>query len=257
MCSGHNHLDLARALAREHTVYLPDRREHGRAGAAPYRPGPITPQEVADTEALLISTGARQAFGLSSGALVLLETALARPGLIDRLAVYEPVLLSDVATARALRHRLERDVAAGDVTGALVTGWRGVQAGPAWIRNLPRPLLKGVVGLGLRAEERKGSGEYTPMRQLATALRGDFGIVAEVCEAGHERYAAISAQLLLLGGGRSPAFLVEALDRLEAALPSSRRVDYPELGHEGSVNADQRGKPEVVAATLRGFFTGG
>jgi pimeloyl-ACP methyl ester carboxylesterase len=254
MCSGRTHLELATALADEHTVYLPDRRQHGRDGASRYRPGRITEQEVEDLEALLVATGTRQAFGLSSGALAVMETALARPGLLDRVALYEPVLLSDVEATRRMREQLEQDVEAGDVTGALVTGWRGVQAGPAWIRNLPRPLLKSVVGLGLRAEARKGSGEYTPMSQLGMALRGDFGLVAEACEAGADRFAALTPEVLLLGGDRSPAFLTEVLDRLEPLLPRVRRVVLPGLGHDGSFDSEQRGKPADVARALRPFF---
>lgn len=254
MCSGRSHLELASALAQEHTVYLPDRREHGADGDTRYRSGRITEQEVDDLEALAVATGARQAFGLSSGALALMETALARPGLLDRLALYEPVLLSDVAGTRRMREQLDRDVAAGDVRGALVTGWRGVQAGPAWLRNLPRPLLKSMVGLGLRAEARKGSGEYTPMRQLAIALRGDFGLVAEACEAGSERFAALTGEVLLLGGERSPAFLSEVLDRLERLLPAAQRVTFPGVGHEASCDAAQRGTPDLVARTLQPFF---
>jgi pimeloyl-ACP methyl ester carboxylesterase len=263
MCSAHSHLDLARALATDHTVHLYDRREHGLAEDASYRPGPITTQEVDDLAAVLTATGARHAFGLSSGALVVLATALRHPESLDRIALYEPVLLDDAQAAARLRDELETDLDADDVTGALVTGWRGVQAGPGWLRGLPKPLLKGLVSLGLRADERHGkAGPYTPMRRLARGLRGDFGLVAEAAASdatgaaaeGADRFGSLRSDVLLLGGATSPAFLATALDRLEHDLPHARRVCFPGVGHEASVNADRRGAPSVVVPTLRRFF---
>jgi hypothetical protein len=61
--------------------------------------------------------------------------------------------------------------------------------------------------------------------------------------------------VLLLGGTRSPAYLRTALDALERVIPHAERHDFAGLDHSASGNADRRGKPALVAAELRRFFT--
>jgi hypothetical protein len=65
------------------------------------------------------------------------------------------------------------------------------------------------------------------------------------------RYRKLGAEVLLLGGGRSPAYLRDALDALERTLPRARRIELPRVGH---LAADNGGRPEIVAAALRAFF---
>jgi pimeloyl-ACP methyl ester carboxylesterase len=258
MSSGAVHLELARALAGTRTVYLPDRRQHGRvdrAGAASgrYRAGAVVPQEVEDLQALLAATGARDVFAVSSGALITLRTALVAPAAVDRVILFEPPLLADVEHARELRDRATRELDAGRLHDALVTGWRGAEMGPAAIRALPRPLLRWMVGQGLAAQDRKGTGEYTPMRELATTLPHNFAVIAELA-GPPDGYRAVEADVLLLGGSRSPAYLRAALDTLEATLPRVRRVEIPGVGHEAPLDAGLRGRPDLVAAQIRAFL---
>jgi hypothetical protein len=61
----------------------------------------------------------------------------------------------------------------------------------------------------------------------------------------------VSAETLLLGGERSPAYLKAALNGLEPVLPHVRRVTLPGVGH---LAADNSGKPQLVAEQLRAFF---
>ncbi|HEX6555188.1 MAG TPA: hypothetical protein VF026_20660 [Ktedonobacteraceae bacterium] len=69
-----------------------------------------------------------------------------------------------------------------------------------------------------------------------------------------ERFRDVRAQVLLLGGSQSPAYLKTGLDALEKVLPHARRVEFPGVGHGGSGNSDRGGKPELVAQVLRSFF---
>ena len=257
MCSGQTHLELARALADRWTVYLPDRRGHGSGGreheSGSYRTGPTVPQEVEDLQALLAGTGARDVFAVSSGALVALHTALAAPGAVQRVVLFEPPILTDVAAARALADQCAAELARGDVQDAMVTGWRAAQMGPAWIRALPRPLLRWLTGQGMAALERKG-GDGTPLRILAQVLPRDLAVAAE--SAGDaSRFAGVRADVLLLGGSRSPQFLKDSLTALARVLPGARRVEIPDVGHEVACNADQRGRPELVAAAVSPFLS--
>ena len=68
MQSGLSHRDLAGALADRFTVVLPDRR--GRGASGPFGAGWSLDREVEDVAALVAGTGARLAFGVSSGAII-------------------------------------------------------------------------------------------------------------------------------------------------------------------------------------------
>jgi hypothetical protein len=69
-----------------------------------------------------------------------------------------------------------------------------------------------------------------------------------------ESFAAIQAEVLLLGGGKSPAYLKAALDAVEKVLPYVTRVEFAGLDHSASWNSDRGGQPERVATELRRFF---
>jgi hypothetical protein len=66
-----------------------------------------------------------------------------------------------------------------------------------------------------------------------------------------ESFAGMHAEVLLLGGEKSPIFLRDALSALSQTLPHVKRIEYPGLDHSGpNVTA-----PERVAGDLRAFFS--
>jgi pimeloyl-ACP methyl ester carboxylesterase len=106
-------------------------------------------------------------------------------------------------------------------------------------------------------EDKKGSGEYLPMRALAPTLQYDFQVVVEM-NGRLQSFRAINAEVLLLGGSKSPAYLKVDLDALEKVLPHVTRLEFPGLGHAAAWNYDRQrnpgGQPERVAQELRRFF---
>ncbi|NUT37059.1 MAG: alpha/beta hydrolase [Hamadaea sp.] len=251
MQSSHSHLDLARALAADVTVYLPDRRGRGLSG--PFAPGYTTQSEVDDLAALLTATGARAVFGVSSGAIVLLATALARPDLVHQAVIFEPPLFADPAEPAAILAGFDRELAAGDLPAAMVTGMLGAQMGPPILQRVPRGLLKRLTSLGMKADDKKTADGHIPMRQLGPLLHHDFTLAVEN-SGPFERYAGIQAEVLLLNGSKSPAYLRESVASLARVLPAAQRVELPGLDHGASGNAAERGKPEVVADAIRTFL---
>jgi pimeloyl-ACP methyl ester carboxylesterase len=248
MSSGHNHLELATALADRFTVYLPDRRGRGLSGA--YRPDDGLATEVSDLATLLRHADARQVFGVSSGAIIALEAARAGHD-IERAAIFEPPLFSSTTEPAALLADLDRHLAAGDLAAALACGMKGAQMGPGLLRKLPDRVLAKLTGAAMRGEK---PSEYVSMRALAPTLRHEFRVVVEA-SGPTDRYAVIGADVLLLGGSKSPAYLKDALTRLRASIPGARRVELPGLDHAASWNADRRGNPRPVADELLRFFT--
>jgi len=95
------------------------------------------------------------------------------------------------------------------------------------------------------------------MATLAPTLHYDFALVTAM--SGHfQDFKKISAEVLLLGGSKSPAYLKNALRALEKVLPHvAGRIEFPGLDHGGSSdvsNTNRNGNPELVARELRRFF---
>jgi pimeloyl-ACP methyl ester carboxylesterase len=248
--SGHNHRQLALSLADAFTVIVPDRRGRGLSGPYP-REDPIG-TEVDDLRAVLAATGARSVFGVSSGAIIALEAAL-EPGSIDRVAAFEPPIFHDRATPAAVLARFDREIASGKTAAALITAMKGAKLGPPVFNALPRWLTERLTARMMRAEDRTGSGDYVPVRELAPILHQDLAIAVNVSGAV-ERFAAVPVDVLLLGGSRSPAYLKAALDSLATVIPSARRAELHGLDHAASWNADRGGNPAPVAEAMRRFF---
>jgi pimeloyl-ACP methyl ester carboxylesterase len=250
MESAQSHMQLAEALALDFTVYLPDRRGRGMSG--PYGDGFGIRTNVEDLDAVLTRTGAHRVFGVSSGAVICLEAALTLPA-IHKAAIFEPPLVIDGSVSTDFLTRYDREIAEGNVAGALVTGMIGSQMGPPVLNLMPRWLLERLTKMMMAGEDKKAGRDDVTMRMLAPTLHYDFELVAET-DGKLEGYGAIGAEVLLLSGSKSPAYLRGAVDALEKVFPRARRVEFPGLGHGASGNADRAGKPERVAEELRAFF---
>ena len=191
-------------------------------------------------------------FALSSGAIILLRAALTLSA-IHKAAIFEPPLFSDSATPAAVLRRFDQEMAEGKVAAALVTGMKGSQMGPAIFNAIPRWLLERLANMAMTGEDKKAQSDYVPMRALAPTLHYDFQLVVEM-SGKLESFRDIGAEVLLLGGSKSPAYLKVALDALEKFLPQAKRVELAGLGHAASWNADRGGRPERVARELCRFF---
>jgi pimeloyl-ACP methyl ester carboxylesterase len=250
MESAASHMQLAEALADSYTVYLPDRRGRGLSG--PYGKPYGVREDVEDMDALLAKTDAHDVFGVSSGAIICLEAALALPA-IQKAAIFEPPLMVDGPAPTAWLTRFDQEMAQGKVAAAMITGMKGAEMGPPMLNIIPRWLLERMTTMMMANEDKKASNDDVTMRMLAPTLHYDFQLVIDT--AGPlERFRAVHAELLLLGGSKSPAYLTRAVDALEEVLPDVKRVEFPGLGHEATGNADRRGHPERVAQELRRFF---
>src|SRR5215469_15982920 len=93
--------ELAQLLAEEFTVYCYDRRGRGESGdTQPF----AVEREVEDIEALLDAAGGSgYLYGISSGGALALEAALALPGKVEKLAIYEVPYDSSEDAAKAWR----------------------------------------------------------------------------------------------------------------------------------------------------------
>jgi len=247
MSSGYYHLELAEAMADAFTVYLPDRRGRGLSGA--YRDDNDIQREVEDLETVLASTGAQNVFGVSVGADIALQAALTLPA-ISKLALYEPLLFQDAATASAVMARYDQQMAAGKITAALATAMKGAQMGSAAMNAMPRWLL---AALTRPMANWTPKGDYIAFADLAPALHYEGHEIIGM-SGSLEAMKDVHADVLLVGGSKSSALLKDAVTRVERAVPGARRIELPGLNHSAAWNRQVRGNPEPVARALRSFF---
>ncbi len=250
MESSRSHMQLAEALADSFTVCIPDRRGRGLSG--PFGPYYSLKSEVEDLDALLARTHANCVFGVSSGAIVSLEAAISLPA-IHKAGIFEPPLSSDGSLWKTFLPRYDKEITQGNIAAALVTGMKAAQMGPAVFNIVPRRVIELLTEVMLKVEDKKTTPSDVTMRQLAPTLRFDFQLVAEaentIC-----RWPEIRAEVLLMGGSDSPAYLKSALTRLKTLLAGANRIEFEKVGHGASGNANRGGKPKLVAQELRRFF---
>jgi len=251
MESAQSHMQVAQALADRFTIYLPDRRGRGLSG--PYREDHSIETDVQDMAALLAKTGAHDVMGVSSGAIIWLQAALTLPA-IRKAVIFEPPLPINGSLPTAFMQRYDTEIEQGEVAAALVSAMKGTQMGPPIFNVIPRTLLERLTTAMMASEEKKAGSQDVTMRMLAPTLHYDFQLATEV-EGALERFKGIRAEVLLLGGSKSPAYLKAGLDALEKVLPHVTRVELPGLGHGATGNTDRGGRPARAAQVLRQFFS--
>ena len=253
MESAQSHMKLAEGLADVFTVYLPERRGHNLG--IPFVKDYNVRKEVQDLEALLAKTGAYNVFGVSAGGLICLQAALTLPA-IQKVALYEPALIVNSSASTAFFPRYDKEIVQGKVAAALITGMKGAQMGPRAFNAMPRWILELITTMTMKQEEKKAKAGDVTMKMLAPTLHYDFQLVTQMAET-LKNFQGIRAEVLLLGGSKSPAWLKAGLDALARTLPHAQRIEFPGLDHGGSSdisNTNRFGRPEVVTQGLRRFF---
>jgi pimeloyl-ACP methyl ester carboxylesterase len=226
-----SHSDLAAALAPHYTAITYNRR--GR-GDNPFYGGDYSIKtEVNDLSALLDVTGAKIVFGISSGALICLE-AIKELQSIQRAILYEPVLLIDGSFDDSFIEKYHQEIQDNRPEAALVTAMRGTQMGPTILGWIPHLVLTWITKKAMEKQDQRNiPGEIT-LRMYAPTMGYDFQLVREM--AGPvARFEQVSAQILLLGGSRSPNYLKSCLEPLESILHNVQRVEMMAVGHGKSL----------------------
>lgn len=247
MMASQNFMKLGVALSRDFTVYVPDRRGRGMSG--PYGDDYSLRRAAEDVQALVDNTGARNIFGLSAGAIPILQWALTCPPGYN-IALYEPPLPVNGSSPAGWLPRYDREMAQGRRAAAMVTVAKGTKDSRL-ISILPPIVVVPLMALALRAEAKQVSGDDVALNDLIPTMHHDARHVLDA-DGLIQASADVSAAVLLLGGSRSPRYLKDALDALQAALPQAQRLELRGMGHHA---ADNGGRPERVAEALASFFT--
>ena len=181
-----------------------DRRGRGASGAQ--RPGHSIDHECSDLVAVASDTGATSVFGHSFGGLVALEAAR-RHATFDELFVYEPGVPIGGRLNLSWLDGYERLLERGDRRGAFAWMVKNAGFAPRALAVSPLWYVKAVLRL---ADRRTGWASMEPL--LETNLV-EHRIAARLEAPNAERFSAVTAHVVLLGGARSPALLHRAAPR--------------------------------------------
>lgn len=226
---------LAARLARRSTVIAFDRRGRGDSGdTAPY----AVEREIEDIEALLDETGGpAHLFGHSSGAVLALETARARPDRVMKLALYEPPLVIDDT-----RPPVPADFATR-LQELVSSGRRGDAV--AYF------MVKGPGVPAETVESMRGEPSWPSFETVAHTLAYDATIMRGLMNGSStllERWAAIGVPALVMDGGASPRWQRNAVQALVSVLPHARQRTL--------AGQDHRPADEILSPVVEEFFEG-
>ncbi|GAA0539176.1 alpha/beta hydrolase [Paractinoplanes ferrugineus] len=222
---------LAEALSDSYTVHVVERRGRGRSPAqdAAYS----LDVEISDALEVLSETGSRQIFGHSYGGLIALHTGLRTD--LDRVIAYEPAVSIDGSMPSGWMPRYERLLSEGKDARAMICFFHSMEFLPGG------PLATAVAWAMTRF-----TAEGRATRELLPTVLAESG-ATKALDSGGERYAGITAPVLLLGGGRSPAYLSRILPLLVETIPDAKLIMTPEFDH----NAPDLSAPAPVADLIR------
>ncbi|MED5814616.1 alpha/beta hydrolase [Mycolicibacterium sp. 050232] len=238
---------LAELLSSKFTVYVPDRR--GRRPDVPAGEDYGLAREGEDLDALLRAVGARRVFGLSSGAIVALYTAIQFGG-IDKLALYEPPLTIDGAQPAAWLPRFEDALTRSGPAAGVTAVLKGTGDNSP-LMALPNWALTTLARIALAIDAKTHAPEDLALRDLVPTMRLDGIATLQSVALVNPRIEELRSGVLLLGGEKSAHQLHLGLDALSKRLPNAKRIELKRIGH---IAADNRGAPQRVAQLLESFW---
>jgi pimeloyl-ACP methyl ester carboxylesterase len=240
--TGRDYMPFGRALADWFAVHLIDRRGRGRSG--PQGQSYSIEREIEDLIAVQAQTGARKVFGHSYGGLVALEAARRSSAFTD-VVVYEPGVSIGGSIPMGWMARYGELLAAGDRRGAFAVMVRGAGGAPPIVEHLPVWYLRLLLRVVIRDRA------WRRIDSLMEASLAEHTQVGALDEDTADRYGAITARTVLLGGGKSRSrFTTVPFAALTAAVPDATAEIIPGLDH---LAPDEKA-PAVVAARVREYL---
>jgi pimeloyl-ACP methyl ester carboxylesterase len=219
-------------LSEQFTVFHYDRRGRGDSGdTQPF----AVEREIEDIAALIAEAGGEALlFGISSGAALAMEAALALGDRVRKLAIYEPPYNDDTDARQAwrqFRRQLDDALAEGRHSDAV---------------GLFMQLL------GVPAEQLDEMRQYPmwPMWEaIAPTIAYDAAALGEEAAVPTERAARLATPTLVLAGEASYPFMLVTARALADAIPNAEYRALEGQTHEVAV--------EALAPVLAGFFSSG
>jgi pimeloyl-ACP methyl ester carboxylesterase len=208
--------ELADALADRFTVYNYDRRGRGESSDVSGSSGYEVAREIEDLAAVIEAAGgSAYVYGSSSGAaLALRATAAGLP--VEKLVAFEPPYVVDDSRKQIPRNWVEelQSRAPDDAIKYFFT--------------------KGIGLPGILVTVMKLMPAWKQMRAVAHTLPYDAQVVGQNCcgePMDAEQWAPIDQPVLVVNGGKSPAWMKASNRALADAVPGSAHTEIPGQNH--------------------------
>jgi pimeloyl-ACP methyl ester carboxylesterase len=222
----HSFAAVAEQIGDRYEVWGVARRGHG--------PPNTFEAEVADVAAVLAAAGPAHLLGASTGAILALHTALADPGALRSLALFEPPLFACGPALLPVLERYRSLVSRGELGEAAM-----VYASE--VARVPAPVLDLLAAAGRPEPEEE--------RRAAAGTLADFE--ALVNDGGDvSRWSALRLPTLLLQGTETWEPVPTSFEALARALPHAKRVALEGQSHFAFSTA-----PALVADALLRFYS--
>lgn len=212
-CDRRTSTRLATLLAPRFTVYAYDRRGRGDSGdSRPY----AVEREIEDLAAVIeLAGGSASVYGMSSGAVLGMETAARNLG-VARLAMYDAPVIVEPS-------RREPAAGAPAVLAELIAaGRRGEVAAYFLTKIVEMPAA--IVEQMRQAPIWPGLEAIAHTLVYDTTITGDASVL--------DRAPGVSIPTLAVAGGASPWFLQDGARALAAAIPGARHEILPGQTHD-------------------------
>jgi pimeloyl-ACP methyl ester carboxylesterase len=222
---------LAALLAKHFTVYTYDRRGRGDSGnTVPYS----VEREVEDIEALVKEAGgSAYLYGISSGAALALEAT--NSGLpVRKLALYEAPFIVDDSLAPRPDDLLAR-------MDALIASDRRGDAVKLFMKTVGVP--------GIFVAIMRVTPAWSKLKGVAHTLPYDFRVLGDTGSGKPlpaNRWSSVTVPTLVMDGGKSKAWMRNAMRALTKVLPNAQYRTLPGQTHML--------KPEALAPVLVEYF---
>jgi len=226
-------------LAPRFHVFAPDSYDSGKSPSWPSDRIITLKDEVALIESVLTRAGSPLALvGHSYGAGIALIAALANPGRVRALALYEPTLFSLLEAEKPAPNE------ADGIRGAVARSSAALDAGDQ--DAAARHFIDFWMGEGAwqqTPEQRKPpiAASVTNVRRWAHALMKEPTPL--------RAFGSLDVPVLYMTGKRSPASARGVARLLTAVLPRAEVLEFEKLGHMGPVT-----HPDPVNAAIQGFL---
>jgi len=245
-----NFTGLAKVLANDFTVYVPDRRGRGLSDA--YRDDEGLEAESGDLLALIRHTHAEHIFALSSGAIITLQAAIKERSL-TKIALYEPPIRLQDDPFKKLGRDYEEAMRKGSTGKAFITIMKNIDdTSFSLLTSLPAFITAPLVSLMARFQAKSQYNAEHNLTELVPTFHYDLNIIRDSVKL-LSHLGQVKGDVLLLEGGKSQPFLHQTIERLAASMPDAKRIKFPKQGH---MAADNIGDPQTVAVELLKFFGG-
>jgi len=217
-------------LSSRFRVFAPDSLGAGKSPAWPQDRVVSLSDEVELLQPVFALAGSPLSLvGHSYGGAVALKAALAMPGRVGALAVYEPTLFSlleedvtDHPDSQGIRDAVNDAGAAIDAGDLAAAGARFIDywMGEGTWRSMPAPRRDMVAA------------SMTNVRGWGQALLSDPTPL--------QSFAALDIPMLCMVGAKSPRSSLSVSRLLTRVIPNVTVIEFPELGHMGPVTHSER-----------------